>query len=95
MSEYLTVVFEIKDREKFNSFKKVFLTSLATESSAYKVTAMSIDDEITRLDLIQEALDAEDGLVFSSEELIRDLLKTHNIHRFKSLQEWLASEEAK
>jgi len=54
---YVTVVFEVNDDKKFKEdLPDLAKKMLFPETAPWRVTAMSLDDEMTRLNIIESAL---------------------------------------
>lgn len=76
MSVYLTVVFEVKDGEKFKPLSDEMFRSMMSgdvEHDGFRVMAASHRDEISRLSLIEGAFERGDL------ELVRDIIDSPNI----------------
>ena len=68
MKKYVTVVFEINDGDSFRSeFDKFHQKMLVDKSEPWRVTAMSLDDEMHRLSLIEECLEKDDAVSVCNE----------------------------
>ena len=85
MSNYITVVFEINDIDTFyREVPGLHASMLNPTGSPWRVTAMSLDDEITRLNILEEVLD-HDGV---EDDTLRDILSEDNIAS-KTLKDFL------
>ena len=75
MSVYLTVVFEIKDGEKFKPLNDEIFNSMKSgdvDRDGFRVMAASHGDEMSRLKLIEEASERSDL------ELVREIINLPN-----------------
>lgn len=85
MSSYITVVFEINDIDTFYREVPGLHTSMLNPTgSPWRVTAMSLDDEITRLGILEEALNHDD----TEDDTLRDILSAGEIWS-KKLEDFL------
>lgn len=76
MKSYVTVVFEINDPAAWkDDFDKIHKKMGADESEPWRVTAMSLDDEMCRISLIEQALELDDPVALCGE-----ILGSANIH---------------
>ena len=83
MNNYLTVVYKINDPESFEAKRLDILSSMKEDDSLpYCVTAASVDHEILRLQLIEEAINEGDSY------LIEDIISCANIANYNSLDEF-------
>ena len=62
MTKYLTVVFAYQKEEAFSEQRDVFFKSMmgSNPETDWKVSAISIEDEITRLEQIEDAVANDD-----------------------------------
>jgi hypothetical protein len=64
MPRYLTVVFEINDEKVFkNEVPDLHGKMFGEKGDPWRITAMSLDDEMTRLDLLEQASSIDDCLL--------------------------------
>ncbi len=63
MRKCVTVVFEINDQDVFQveEFMRLKQKMLVSDAEPWRVTAISMDDEMTRLDILEEASTMDDG----------------------------------
>ncbi len=81
--QYFTAVFEINDPDKFNKEMKSILidgVKKEGEQAPYCVSAMSIQDEISRIDLITEAIQEGEGDAETIELITLIVSSTGNYH---------------
>ena len=84
MARYLTVVFKINDEDSFKEQGENLRTKMqVSEEEPWCVSAMSLDDEITRLDLIEQSL-----LLDDSQYVIGDIFDSTDIGN-KTLDDFL------
>ncbi len=61
MSKYITVVFEINNEESFKEKQAEFHEKMLDgKGEPWRVTAMSLDNEMARLSLMEDARDFDD-----------------------------------
>ena len=61
MEQYVTVVYKVNDNEAFKpEFDKIHKKMLEDDSQPWRVTAVSLDDEMHRVELLEEALQSDD-----------------------------------
>ena len=76
MKKYVTVVFEINDPAAWrDEFDKIHKKMGADESEPWRVTAISLDDEMCRIELIEQALELDDPV-----SLCGEILSSTDIH---------------
>jgi len=76
MKKYMTVVFEITDVAKFKAETPDFTAKMLEEDGeSWRVTAISVDDEMTRIELLEQASEMDDGL-----EIMSAIFSAHDIH---------------
>lgn len=84
MTEYLTIVYTINDQEAFKEIRKALIGSMAaSDGKPFSITACSCDHEITRIELIEEAMDAR------KTDLLDDIVSCRNIGDFKNINEFI------
>ncbi len=76
---YITVVYEVTDKEAFkDEADKIFGAMTEDIEEPWRVTAVSHDDEMHRLELIEQALEMDDGVY-----ICRDIISKPDVHATK------------
>lgn len=76
---YLTVVFRINNPKKFRKQSKLFHEKMTDDKNApWSVSAMSRDDEMTRINIIEEILES-DSCAYEKGDAIGRALETMDI----------------
>lgn len=90
MTQYITVVYAIDDEAAFTDHCQIILDKFKDmrNEGGWTVSAVSVDDEITRVELIEEANERCDQYV------IQWILDHQFIGQFRSLDEFLDADEA-
>jgi hypothetical protein len=96
MTSALTVVYHIEDQEAFSETREkilgTFEHSLIPEDplkpEGWKITAVSNDDEVTRIDLLEELFDSwrhRDMDEYEMEEVAKFILALTDAHQYQGL----------
>ena len=89
MSRYLTVVYTINDTDAFEPTRKMIQDQFKpSENEPFAITAMSVDHEIRRMELIEQAAEECDDIHELREmiETITGHLKIGDVHSLEELR---------
>lgn len=86
MSRYLTVVYKIEDAEAFKPQMEKLRDQMLGPCDGAEVSAMSMDHEVHRLELIEQAVSQR---VDDLPAVIDDITSRTGIHLFKDISEIL------
>lgn len=79
MKKYITVVYEVSDSDSFREeFNRIHQKMLVEDTEPWRVTGVSLDDEMHRLEMIESALDLDDG-----KEIVFQILGQANCYEHK------------
>lgn len=83
MPRYVTVVFEIEDKESFQPMsamlKELMTNAINKKNNNYCVVFMSTDNEIGRVDLIEQVLNSNEYSEYEKANIIKEIVDTMDI----------------